>query len=290
MNDRLSISESDIRHVTASRTPDSSEARLEAEIKRRALPLVRRSVVPLFAADHRALDQSGLIHVVQDSPFAEIGTATLFERNNRRYLITAEHNLSDWEAKGFEVRVGVNERPRPLRPAIEASEIDSKLDIAVMRLDMQAAGCFVGATFLSEQHIDLDDDFTGGGRYVIPGFLAHRSAFSEDKQALSLANFDLWTRPSSIRQENSAEFAFLEFPLQLVFENGHVDAAPALQTVGGLSGANVWRIWSEDDDLEKWNPITIRSTAVQVRESEDRSYLKCTLWKYVLPLIDKLSC
>jgi hypothetical protein len=276
-------------HVSQTRMPDPVQVKLEQAFIRYAIPLIRRSVVPLFAADHKALDRSSKIYVVQGDPLVRFGSATLFQRSGCFYLVTAAHILKEWQAEAFELRIGINDRARPLAPAIEHSVIDEKLDIAVIRLKKAAAMAINNAIFLTDSHI-LKDDALPQGRYFIPGYLAHRSAFSSDRQSLGLSSLDLLTWSQAAHSGSAPQFGFLDYPTQPTFSATTLGTAPGLESVGGMSGANVWRVWQHREDLvADWNVSTVRVVGVQISQADDRSYLKCTLWKHVIPLIAQLS-
>jgi hypothetical protein len=278
-------------HVVATRMHDPQQLALEQIFDQKCMSVIRRGIVPLFAENPNSLDRSGLIHVVQADPLEQFGTGTLFQKRDVKFLITAAHIFPGWQENGREVRIGFKDRPRRLNHGIERCAFDPELDVCVIRLNSQAGQALLADQkgFHGESVVSLQDGLEDG-KYLVPGYLAHKCSFSPDKQTLSLANFHLWTKPI-VPCGDLSRFGLLEFPTQPTFCDDTLGATAALPTVAGLSGANVWRICQSDEELlHDWQPSSIRVVGVQVSElvGEDGGWIKCALWKHVMPLVDQL--
>ncbi|MBX3437447.1 MAG: hypothetical protein KF861_08160 [Planctomycetaceae bacterium] len=291
MSEELKITDSTIAHMSLTRTPDAEQSALMEAFNEEASDVLWRNLVLLCAVDPNSTDQSGTIQVVQGDPIVEIGTGSLYRQGNSAFIITAAHIFSDWESKGYEVRIGVNDRPRPLVPGIEAIAKDESLDVAVAKLTDQAARSLVG-----NEHLFVNDDFIDScdylieGRYFIAGYLGHRCHSSQDKHSFYLHRYSLWASLTQPPTNANTCFGFWEIPKDPTFIPTSLGTKPAVPTVGGLSGAYVWRIWHDGMDLPAdWNGSKVRVVGIQVSESEDRTWLKCVLWKHIMPLIDQLT-
>lgn len=271
--------------------PDLKQLTFAEEFRKRALPDLRKSVVPLFAANPHALDQSGSIHVVQGPPIVDRGvaTGTFFQKSGRHFLITAEHVLSIWNKAGYEIRVSVNNRPQPLTHFIEQTKQNADLDIAVVRLRPSLVRAFDECLFLGDKHVDMRDEIVDA-HYLVAGHLAEGCGASEDRQTVRVAEYNLWTDKFtgnlSTSSFTSPDFGWLNVPNELWSPREEMQVhVPA--SLGGLSGSNVWRIFTDDELEQDWNITQIRVVGVQTSVFDKRA-IRMTKWNHVMSLIDQL--
>ncbi|MBI1345657.1 hypothetical protein GC163_05150 [bacterium] len=282
-------------HCDATRNEGFEEVAFRDAFEQHCVPVLRKSIVALFACDRESLDMSGDIYIVRGNPIREVATGTLVMHRHKGFLVTAAHALKNWERSGYEIRITVNDRPRRLAPVIQAVEMDESLDIAVVVLTNQGYEALGTGNFLNENNISRGDCLQEGC-YIIPGFLAHECGFSEDNQSFRLANLsNSWARPLTVRVENESwfqpEFGWLQYPITPSFDTKTLHIEKSLSTVQGLSGANVWFVHHRDMDLKCWDENFLSAVGVQTSQFSGKEpyALRCTLWKFVWPMIEQLA-
>lgn len=254
--------------------------------------LVRSVSVPVFAANKNALSEVNGIFVVEGKPIKGLGSATLFQVGEHRFLITAAHVVDQLCNDHTELRIGGGEpnRPMPFNIEDDAIALDEKNDIAAIKIPSSELGMFANKRFLSLSEIDFANEIEDW-HCMLFGYLWTGSGASHDSSRFLLHNHTLWTRQSS--QRVLANSFIPEQHLLLNYSGDSWSMKGDQQktshfNLAGISGSSLWKTFRPCDVEGGWSISVPKVIGVENLVYDDR-VIRCTKWKEVLSLLTEIE-
>jgi hypothetical protein len=268
------------------------EYRFAAQIERRVDDLVRRSSVQIFAADFGALRKAGRIFVVEAPPITGIASGTLFRVGDKHFIVTAAHVVTSFRVEGRQLRIGLDspKRPQPVAAADQDVAIDTRGDVAVIRLQSDVIARLANPRFLELSDIAFDAEIKDW-RCVLFGYLWEGTQPGKDYAQLLVHNYKHWTKAygGSVAAESFDEsiHVLVEYDKYCwSVPDGVPKQSP--KSLGGLSGSSLWRIFTPQHIEEGWCEQAAKVVAVENLVYDGR-IIRCTRWNLVPPLIASLE-
>jgi hypothetical protein len=274
--------------------PSDPEFQFAVKIDQRVDDLVRRPSVQIFAANREALRQHGDIFLVDGPPIVGVASGTLFRIANHHFIVTAAHVVGEFCEDSRELRVGVGNppRPRPLPITDENSAVDAQNDVAVIRLVPDAIPHFVGSRSLGLSDVAFDG-IIEEWRCVIFGCLWEGTQPGRDYSQLLVHNFKYWTTryegKINAKSYDGSKHLLVEYD-RMGFSVPHSIPTKNPQSLGGMSGASLWRVFTPQHIEDGWSAQVPKVVAIEnLVYDRERPVIRCTRWKHVLPLFGVLE-
>lgn len=274
------------------RAPDPHEELFKQLFEQRCRHLLQSTIVPIFAANNNSASKVGSIFVVNSEPISEIATGSLFTDKGKRYLVTAAHVLRDFNAEDKHIRIAMGDpaRPKPLPCFPENTEVNDALDIGVVLLPPQVSMQLVDAKYIRSDMVAQMDTLEEAN-YLLFGHIAERAFPNSDFTELHVPKFGFWTKPLrkeiAARSFNQSAHVLVEYGSDgMVVKDGDLVKTPV--SLGGMSGSNLWRIFTLPE-LEPDQELPMPMVVAVENMVYDTTTVRCTLWKHVLPLIESLA-
>jgi hypothetical protein len=268
------------------------EFRFAAQIKPTVDNLVGACSVPIFAANLGSERRVGGIVVVDGPPVSGVASGTLLAVSGAHFVVTAAHVLRQFDVPGHELRIGMGDpqRPQPLPIPADRVEIDDAQDVAAVLLTPDVVSRLPGKRFLTLTDIALDPAI-GDWYCLLFGYLWEGTQPNRDYSSLILPNFRYWTRRYDGSMANpkydAASHSLVEFHEKAwSLPDGIKMANPS--SLGGLSGAALWRVFRPEHAEGGWSPPLMKVIAVENVVYDDR-IIGCTNFAKVLPLFEALA-
>lgn len=260
-------------------------------IHRRVESLIRRSSVSIFRANMESCTKHGQIFVVEGPPIESVGSGTLFQIGDERFVVTAAHVADDFRDAGGQLRIamGCPERPQPIAASDVDIATDPVADVAVIRLQSDVVRQLQQKRFLHLDSVELDVDIADW-RCVLFGYLAEGTQPNRDFSELLLHNFTYWACRhegiESLQNYDRGTHVLLSYTqLGPTMPSGDVRANP--QKLNGLSGASLWRVFNPNNVCNNSLNEPPKVIGVENAVYKDR-IIRCTRWRFVLPLFLEL--